>query len=142
MRDASLSHTFVQSIPADLEDSILYICIEYATAVHKCCCGCGHKVVTPLSPTDWKVTYNGDTVSLSPSIGNWSFACKSHYWILNDTVSWADTWSKEQIDFGRAQDLTSKNEYFEGDKAKINGVSANKNWRKTLVVMVKSLWRW
>ena len=51
--------------------------IPYATAVHLCACGCGNKVVTPFSPAEWQLTYDGDTVSLSPSIGNWQFPCKS-----------------------------------------------------------------
>jgi hypothetical protein len=42
-------------------------------------CGCGKKVVLPLHPTHGKLTYDGETVSLSPSVGNWSFPCESHY---------------------------------------------------------------
>ncbi len=30
----------------------LYISIPYVTAAHKCPCGCGEEIVTPLSPTD------------------------------------------------------------------------------------------
>ena len=51
--------------------------------------GCGGRVVTPLSPDDWRLTYDGDTVSLWPSIGNWAFACQSHYWIRSDQIVWA-----------------------------------------------------
>ncbi|WP_353963011.1 DUF6527 family protein [Streptomyces sp. NBC_00365] len=36
-------------------------------------CGCGRKVVTPLAPQEWKLTLDGVSVSLHPSIGNWSF---------------------------------------------------------------------
>ncbi|MFC4855982.1 DUF6527 family protein [Actinophytocola glycyrrhizae] len=31
---------------------------------------------------DQRRDFNGETVSLSPSIGNWSFPCRSHYYSL------------------------------------------------------------
>jgi hypothetical protein len=37
-------------------------------------------------------------VSLDPSIGNWSFPCRSHYWIRNNKVRWAENWSQARID--------------------------------------------
>lgn len=111
-----ISHQFVVAIPTDLEDGTLYISIEYSTAVHKCLCGCGNEVVTPLSPTDWKLVFDGETISLDPSIGNWSFDCKSHYWIEGNMVRWAPRWSTEQIEQGRAQDRQAKKQYFEDKK--------------------------
>ena len=74
-----LEHRFVEFIPKNLEDNVIYISIRFSTAVHNCACGCGIKTVTPLSPTDWKITFNGKSVSLYPSIGNWGFPCQSHY---------------------------------------------------------------
>jgi len=62
---ARINHQFVVAIPTNLEDRTLYISIEYSTAVHKCFCGCGNEVVTPLSPTDWKVIFDGETVRLT-----------------------------------------------------------------------------
>ena len=53
-----LAFEFVQAIPEKLEDGTLYVSMDYATVVHKCCCGCGREVVTPLSPTDWKLTFD------------------------------------------------------------------------------------
>ena len=88
-----LQHKFVEFIPDVLEDGILYISIEYCTAIHKCVCGCGNEVVTPLSPNDWELTFNGKRVSLYPSIGNWNFDCQSHYWIKNSTVKHIRKWS-------------------------------------------------
>ncbi|WP_245801874.1 DUF6527 family protein [Chitinophaga sancti] len=37
----------------------------------------------------FKLTYDGETVSLHPSIGNWQFNCKSHYWINKDVIRFA-----------------------------------------------------
>jgi len=112
-RGISLTHEFVEFIPAQIQEGKLYISIPYATVTHKCCCGCRKEVVTPLSPTDWKLIFDGQSVSLDPSIGNWSFDCKSHYWIRRNRVIWAETWSKERIESGRAYDRTSKNKHYD-----------------------------
>lgn len=96
-----LQHQFVDLIPAHLEPGVLYITVEYATAVHSCACGCGGRVVTPFTPTDWQLLFDGESVSLSPSIGNWSFDCQSHYWIRRNRVDWAPRWSAAQIARGR-----------------------------------------
>jgi hypothetical protein len=76
-------------MPDVLESGMLYISVTYCTAIHLCVYGCGNKVVTPLSPTDWELTFNGKAVSLSPSIGNWSFPCQSHYFIKQNQVKYA-----------------------------------------------------
>jgi Family of unknown function (DUF6527) len=112
MRQQTIRHEFVDEVPSELEDGLLYISIEFETTVHLCCCGCGTKVVTPLSPTDWTLSYDGDTVSLDPSIGNWSFPCQSHYWIRRDQIVWARQMSKSMIEAGRTHDQASKDRYF------------------------------
>jgi hypothetical protein len=88
----TIQHRFVKYIPDELEEGVLYISMEYRTAVHKCICGCGNKVVTPITPDSWTFSFNGKTVSLSPSIGNWNFECKSHYFIRNSTIVLARKW--------------------------------------------------
>ena len=90
-------HKFVEYIPDNLKSGVLYISITYKIVIHKCCCGCGQEVVTPISPVDWKLIFNGESISLYPSIGNWSFDCKSHYWIENNKVKWAKRFSKKKI---------------------------------------------
>jgi hypothetical protein len=82
----AIAFEFIDVMPSSREEGKLYISIKYRTAIHKCLCGCGMKVVTPIRPTGWRLIYDGDTVSLHPSIGNWSFACRSHYWIANNQV--------------------------------------------------------
>jgi hypothetical protein len=108
----TLQHKFIEFIPDVIEEGILYISIEYCTAIHKCVCGCGNEVVTPLSPTDWKLTFDGKSVSLDPSIGNWNFKCKSHYWIIKNTVKQSTRWSDWKIEKGRKEDLNTKKKYF------------------------------
>lgn len=108
MTDAHLRHVFVTSAPTLLEPGMLYVSIEYATTLHLCCCGCSREVVLPLSPTGWSVTYDGATVSMSPSVGNWSFPCRSHYWIDHDCVRWAAAWRDEQVAEGRERTLQER----------------------------------
>jgi len=108
-----LQHRFVESLPDALEEKTVYVCMEFATAAHKCICGCGREVVTPLSPTDWKLIYDGKTVTLYPSIGNWNFPCRSHYWIRGNRVEWAPAWSNEEVSAAKAQDRLAKESYFD-----------------------------
>jgi hypothetical protein len=112
MRQATLKPDFVEFIPEVLEDGILYVSQKYKTATHRCCCGCGEEVVTPLGPTDWSLQVTGGAVTLHPSIGNWSFACRSHYWIRGGKVVWAGSMSKEKIEYGRARDQRMRDAYF------------------------------
>ncbi len=116
-RPFKIRHEFVDFIPKDREEGILYVSIPYATAVHNCFCGCGTKVVTPISPIGWHLTFDGETVSLSPSVGNWSFACRSHYSIRKDTVFSAGDMSENEIARGRQRDQAAREAFFGGQSA-------------------------
>jgi len=113
MKTNSVVYQFVDFIPERIESGVLYISQRYGTAMHKCCCGCGEEVVTPLNPTDWSFRIEGDLVTLHPSIGNWSFSCKSHYWIRKGKVIWASHMSMQQIQHSRSIDHSVKQAYFE-----------------------------
>ncbi len=115
MKHNTVTHEFVDKIPNSIEEGRVYVSIPYATAVHKCFCGCDNEVVTPLNPTDWELTFNGKTISLDPSIGNWNFPCQSHYWIKQNKVRWVRRWSKEEINAGRTQECLEKEAYFNVD---------------------------
>ena len=65
-----LRNEFVDHIPEQLDDGVLYVSMRFGTVVHRCACGCGEVVVTPLGPVEWRLTYDGRTISLEPSIGN------------------------------------------------------------------------
>ena len=108
----ALTHEFVEFIPEELKDRTLYVSMAYATAVHKCCCGCGREVVTPISPTGWQLTFDGKSISLYPSIGNWSLPCQSHYFITRNTLVWAPQWTKKQIARGRAAEVKAKERHY------------------------------
>lgn len=99
-----IEHEFVDFIPREMEEDKLYISIEFATASHRCFCGCGSEVVTPLSPAGWQLTFDGETVSLTPSVGSWSLPCKSHYIIRKDTIVWAGLISDAEIEAVKRRD--------------------------------------
>ena len=119
MRRDRITFEFVEFIPKEeeLEEGTVYVSVTYSTAVHKCCCGCGSKVVTPISPTDWTLIFDRDTISLDPSIGSWSLPCQSHYWIRRNRVEWAPRWTSKQIKAGRTQDKRAKEAYFKSELA-------------------------
>jgi hypothetical protein len=111
-RSETVQFEFVESVPARVQDGIIYVSTRFATAIHKCCCGCGTEVATPLSPAGWTLIFDGDTVSLYPSIGNWSMPCKSHYWIRRNHVIWARRWSKQEISSVRRRDQEAYEQHF------------------------------
>ena len=103
----------VQYMPKNLEPGILYVSDEFGAAAHLCACGCGSKVRTPISPTDWRCEEDDSGPSLYPSVGNWQQPCQSHYWIRNGRVLWADKWSADQIAVGRAQEEAQTRKYYD-----------------------------
>ncbi|SRR6266568_1231298 len=107
-----VTHRFVERVPSPLEDGVVYVSIEFGTVIHKCCCGCGDKVVTPLTPVDWAVIYDGQSISLYPSIGRWDSPCRSHYWIRSDCVVWSRTWSKREVDALKRGEGELRDDYF------------------------------
>lgn len=107
-----LTHKFVNQIPEILEDNVIYVSIPFETVIHKCCCGCGREVVTPLSPKDWSLTFDGETITLNPSIGNWNFKCKSHYFIRNNRVVWARQYNRFEINENKELDFEQRQAYY------------------------------
>lgn len=113
MRKAlTIKYEFIELLLGGLEPETLYISLKYKNMVHLCFCGCGKKVITPLSPTGWELTFNGREVSVYPSIGNWNLPCRSHYWITRSQIEWDEQWSAEQIAAGLARDRADKEQYY------------------------------
>ncbi|WP_345973770.1 DUF6527 family protein [Sulfurimonas diazotrophicus] len=117
-------HKFVKNIPDVLEDGVLYISMEYKTIIHLCPCGCGREAITPLSPAQWNMRFDGQNVTIKPSIGSWSFPCRSHYSITNSKVVWADEFSDEMINDVKKKDLSSLKQMHQ------NNSSSNENIRQ------------
>jgi hypothetical protein len=70
------------------------------------------EVVTPLNPAKWDLSEHPDgSVTLSPSIGNWGFPCKSHYLVIRNRVHWAAAFSAGQIARVQARDRRAVEEF-------------------------------
>lgn len=98
-----LDPVFSQYIPRDLAPGTLYVSLDFATSSHLCACGCGTRIVTPLSPADWTLTFDG-TVTLHPSIGNGQMPCRSHYFIHANQVVWARIMAPDRVAANLARD--------------------------------------
>lgn len=129
-------------MPDQIKEGILYICEPYRIAIHKCCCGCGSEVVTPLSPADWSIKKIGKMVSIMPSIGNWSFECKSHYWISNNKVIWEKQFSEAQIDFVRKKDKRDKETYLKEINRQKEQRAAPENFIVTIWKEIVRFWKY
>jgi hypothetical protein len=105
-----LGPAFVEEVPERLDPGVLYVSVEHGSMIHLCACGCGAEMVLPLTPLDWRFTYDGENVSVSPSVGSWSLACRSHYVIDRGRVRWAGDWSKEEVAANRARDRRRREE--------------------------------
>jgi hypothetical protein len=142
MKQEIFKHQFVEFIPEDLQEGMLYISMRFATVSHLCACGCEMKVVTPLKPTDWKLTFDGKSITLYPSIGNWSFLCGSHYWIRNNRVQWAEDWPQPRIDAARTYDRHVKQNPYSGitESGTVRGPEQPKAEQKSN--WWRKWWRW
>jgi hypothetical protein len=120
----AIEPVLVEQIPRALEPGKLYISAAYDTVTHLCACGCGSEVVTPLHPARWRLTWDGKTASLSPSVGSWALACRSHYVIKKNRVVWGAEWSEEKVARGRARDRRALESYFADDAAPIPALPA------------------
>ena len=120
-RISELRPLFVEQFPDDFESGILYVSMQHAICGHLCACGCGERVITPLSPTQWKLVYNGEAVTLYPSIGNYAFACQSHYFLTNGNIIWV---GERDVEKGKRKKKGLLAKLFNSKKDK-------KNWNKT-----------
>lgn len=123
-----LKPAFVETFPSEMDPGVLYVSIEYRTCGHLCCCGCGQEVITPLSPAQWSITYNGESISVSPSIGNWALPCRSHYWIRAGKVTWSRRYTPAEIADNRKRDLREL-----AQETVVPGRTLVARWRRRLI---------
>lgn len=132
---------FVEFVPKVLEPGVLYISERYKTASHLCACGCGEKVVTPLSPVEWQLRNEGGLVSLHPSIGNWNYACRSHYWIRRNRIAWSGGMTQQQIARVQARDRADKSRYVAMmNKGKDDAARADNVKTKSSNSVIRRVW--
>ena len=84
-----LKPLFVETIPhlSEMDKGTLYVSMRFATLSHLCPCGCGRLVDVTLNPTTRSLTYDGEYLTLKPSIGV-KFPCRSHYSIVRNAIIW------------------------------------------------------
>lgn len=99
-----MRHELVEAMPDVIDEGTLYISTYFRTASHRCACGCGYRVVTPLRAGRWQVEITESGPTLRPSIGNGSFPCRSHYYITRGRVEWLGEYTDEMIAFARKRD--------------------------------------
>ena len=104
MKVQSIDPVFVELMPPVLEPGLLYISTEYRVTKHLCASGCGQPIALPLHPGQWRFTYDGEHVSLAPSVGNASLPCRAHYWIQDSQVVWAAPLTSKDARRGRIRD--------------------------------------
>lgn len=141
MKQFSITPQFVEFIPTHLEDGVIYVSEKYQTAIHKCCCGCGQEVVTPLSPAQWQVRVVGEKVTLHPSIGNWNSKCKSHYWIKKNQIVWASSMTENQIRRVQERDRRDLQKFIEDSNLQKFGKPEEDQFKNTLAERDRSVWR-
>jgi hypothetical protein len=90
LKQVDIEPVFVEEYMPDVfEPGKLYISKKFDVAIHICLCGtCGLQVVTPLGDGEWNILeHESGKVSLSPSIGNYQYPCKSHYIITKNKAN-------------------------------------------------------
>lgn len=122
----------VRFMPKDLKPGILYISEEFETAAHLCPCGCGSKIRTPLGPVEWSYEETEDGPSLKPSIGNWQLPCRTHYWIKNGEVEWAEQWTDNEVRVGRDAEHKRRQEHYAS-------MNVRRSWLQRVWTKVKQL---
>lgn len=90
MKLTDIKPKYVDVMPEQLDEGVLYISDRYGIAIHLCACGCKGAAVTPLGNGGWTVTKKGEAVTLRPSIGNWSGEnpYHAHYYITENKIQW------------------------------------------------------
>lgn len=104
----SLKPVFTDKIPEDLAPGILYISMNHRIAKHFCPCGCGEVITIIFDPELWKLKYDGESVSVFPSIGNYHIPCQSHYFITDNQVNWCEIKEGQKL-YSPFQRLIEKN---------------------------------
>lgn len=119
-------HEFVDMVPDTLNEGVLYVSLLYLTIAHLCACGCGSEVHLAISPVDWSFSFDGQALSLSPSVGNWSLPCRSHYWIIDGLVGRSSGWSQKRIALARRHDDVIRRRHYEIEQNPIPSTTTGK----------------
>lgn len=141
MKTERLEPYYLTQFPEQLQEGILYISEEFNLTGHKCCCGCGEDVVLKLGPAKWHLTKESDgAVSLNPSVGNWKYACQSHYWIARNEILEAGPMSSGAIKWVQQRDRADREQYLERHAAAAK--PKRKSTRERIKDAIQRGWRY
>jgi hypothetical protein len=97
MKQVTFTPEFVETIPSELKEGVLYISKKYGICIHLCACGCGVKTPLPIKGEGiecdeihqpWTITEVDGKVSLTPSIGNFSGEDPYHaHYVITDNIA-------------------------------------------------------
>lgn len=119
MKIKILRPEYVGQLPDQLAEGVLYVCKEFELTAHKCCCGCGEDVYLKIGPAKWQLsTTSNGRITLYPSVGNWKYACKSHYWIEKNRVIDAGQMEEYEIEAVQRRDRRDRKRYIAKANAK------------------------
>jgi len=78
---------YVEFIPNELKQDVIYISEKYKTSTHLCLCGCGNLSVTPIDETGWVLSVLATKITMTPSVLNNNCPNKYHYIITNGVAN-------------------------------------------------------
>jgi len=94
LQKVEITFEYVEFIPEERKEKIIYISEKYGVTVHNCLCGCGGKTILPIDciidgqDLGWKLIKEpNDKISFTPSVGNFQMPCKSHYIITKNIAN-------------------------------------------------------
>ncbi|MGX9576939.1 DUF6527 family protein [Mesorhizobium sp. f-mel] len=93
-----------ERFPDELKPGKFYYSDDFRSSVHLCACGCGSRVVLPIKPAGWRLMQTVSSFTISPSVGNREFACRSHYLIQGGRIIWLLSVSDPEVQASRARD--------------------------------------
>ena len=128
-------------MPKQLFSGILYVSDEFKVAAHLCPCGCGNKIITPITPVNWIFTEYNNTPTLSPSISNWQLPCKSHYWITKGNIAWSYKLSKDEATKSWKEEEKTRMAFYENREYSIKKLSAFQRIKVKIECKLKSFFK-
>lgn len=93
-----------ERFPDELELGKFYFSEDFRSSAHLCACGCGSRVILPIKPAGWQLVQTARSFTISPSVGNREFACRSHYLIEGGRIIWLSSMSDREVQASRAMD--------------------------------------
>ncbi|WEX08943.1 DUF6527 family protein [Chelativorans sp. AA-79] len=88
-------YLWVERIPTQMQEGVVYHTEEFELAGLLCACGCGHRI-TLLVPDSHQVWNEGGYATIRPSVGVFDAPCKAHYVITAGNVQWLPAFTSAQ----------------------------------------------